>query len=404
MQHHDQDQATVLHGRTLTRLRLATRTAHGPALTRRELAALVNEHITRTTGRPGTLDANYIGKLERDVIRRPHQHVRQALHAVLATGNDVRARRARPDDDPDTLALHLLGHLHRTGGAHLAPPAATHLERHLQHWPTAPAHCRALARLALATGRLLRDHDPAHAPGVLTQARTLALLGDDPALAGDACCERALAHLDLADPREALADLDLDDRLHGTAATLHALARARAALGHTRHALHALAAAERAHARSRAVPHPCAARWPGPDPVWLHWARTGTVHLALAGHGADPRTAAALLGTAAHRCAHDADRTRDLGIVLVRLVHAQILCGDTDSATRTARQALSTTTNVASAVLAQTVLSLMRATHHLPSRHRLRGTVRELHLRHRIHLRHHGPAHLADRTQDLRAG
>lgn len=68
----------------------------GEYLTRQELADLVNAQVETATGRPGALDANYIGKLERGVITWPRMHYRVAFRTVLGITSDRELGFSRP--------------------------------------------------------------------------------------------------------------------------------------------------------------------------------------------------------------------------------------------------------------------------------------------------------------------
>jgi hypothetical protein len=72
------------------RERLPSRQTPGECLSRQEVAELVNEWLFKKTGKVVELDANYIGKLERGVIRWPHRQYRHALRAVLRVETDAR--------------------------------------------------------------------------------------------------------------------------------------------------------------------------------------------------------------------------------------------------------------------------------------------------------------------------
>jgi hypothetical protein len=61
----------------------------GECLSRQELAELVNAHIWRNHGKTVEIDANYIGKLERGVIRWPGALYREALRAALVVSTDA---------------------------------------------------------------------------------------------------------------------------------------------------------------------------------------------------------------------------------------------------------------------------------------------------------------------------
>lgn len=61
----------------------------GECLSRQELAELVNDHVWRHHSRVVEMDANYVGKLERGVIRWPGKLYREALRAVLTAPTDT---------------------------------------------------------------------------------------------------------------------------------------------------------------------------------------------------------------------------------------------------------------------------------------------------------------------------
>jgi hypothetical protein len=71
------------------RERLPSRAAPGEPLSREDLADLLNRWLYERRGRTVLLDANYIGKLERGVIRWPQRDYRDALRAVLRVGTDA---------------------------------------------------------------------------------------------------------------------------------------------------------------------------------------------------------------------------------------------------------------------------------------------------------------------------
>jgi hypothetical protein len=72
----------------LRALRQPSRVNPGEPLGRQELADLVNARVEAATDRPGALDANYIGKLERGVISWPGRCYRAGLREVLGAGTD----------------------------------------------------------------------------------------------------------------------------------------------------------------------------------------------------------------------------------------------------------------------------------------------------------------------------
>lgn len=89
------------------RQRTESPTYPGECLSRAELAELVNGHLYDRTGRVVELDANYVGKLERGVIRWPCRDYRDAFRAVLGAATDAALgflngrRAARPVADVD---------------------------------------------------------------------------------------------------------------------------------------------------------------------------------------------------------------------------------------------------------------------------------------------------------------
>ncbi|MGW7531705.1 XRE family transcriptional regulator [Amycolatopsis sp. NPDC054798] len=71
------------------RERTESPTQSGECLSRQELADLVNQHIAVHHETQAVTDANYIGKLERGVIRWPSALYREALRAVLGASTDA---------------------------------------------------------------------------------------------------------------------------------------------------------------------------------------------------------------------------------------------------------------------------------------------------------------------------
>jgi transcriptional regulator with XRE-family HTH domain len=66
------------------------RTAREAAgLTQEQLAELANAQAEMVTNRPGAMDADYIGKLERGIHTWPNKHYRQALRSVLGRQKDA---------------------------------------------------------------------------------------------------------------------------------------------------------------------------------------------------------------------------------------------------------------------------------------------------------------------------
>jgi hypothetical protein len=70
------------------RQQFPSRRTPGERLSRQELAELVNQWIYDHGGERVELDENYIGKLERGVIRWPNHRYRQALRAILRASTD----------------------------------------------------------------------------------------------------------------------------------------------------------------------------------------------------------------------------------------------------------------------------------------------------------------------------
>lgn len=77
----------------------------GFALSRSELAELVNAAIYRRTGRVVALDGHYVAKLERGVIRWPGDDYRCALREVLGATTDSELGFRRPRRGADTAPL-----------------------------------------------------------------------------------------------------------------------------------------------------------------------------------------------------------------------------------------------------------------------------------------------------------
>jgi hypothetical protein len=71
------------------RERIPSRRTPGECLSRQEVAELINEWLYDRTKKRVELDANYIGKLERGVIRWPGRQYREAFRAVLRAESDA---------------------------------------------------------------------------------------------------------------------------------------------------------------------------------------------------------------------------------------------------------------------------------------------------------------------------
>jgi len=76
----DYDEDTAVPDEPNDMLRAAREAAQ---LTQGQLAELGNAQVEAATTKPGAMDADYIGKLERGIHRWPNQHYRQALRTVL---------------------------------------------------------------------------------------------------------------------------------------------------------------------------------------------------------------------------------------------------------------------------------------------------------------------------------
>lgn len=129
----------------------------GHAMSRQELADQVNTYLLRHTGREFGIDANYVGKLERGVIRWPQKMYRDAFRAVLGAASDRDLGFFNPRRGPSTVTdvnrqdfmrASLLG----VGG--LLTPAAFDLLRPIEPSPVPArigrdeiAHVRAAATL-----------------------------------------------------------------------------------------------------------------------------------------------------------------------------------------------------------------------------------------------------------------
>lgn len=82
----------------------AARLASG--LSQAQLAESVNYQIEQATGRPGTLDANTVSRLERGAIARPAQRTVDGLCAVLAaTETELGFERSQAEREPIDAAL-----------------------------------------------------------------------------------------------------------------------------------------------------------------------------------------------------------------------------------------------------------------------------------------------------------
>jgi transcriptional regulator with XRE-family HTH domain len=89
------------------RCSLVSPSGSGRAMSRQEVADAVNSWLFEHRARRGCVDAGYVGKLERGIIRWPREDLRAALRAVLGAPSDrdlglfvVYSRdRAVPDDD-----------------------------------------------------------------------------------------------------------------------------------------------------------------------------------------------------------------------------------------------------------------------------------------------------------------
>jgi len=119
--------------------RQRTASPHDPdrPMARQELADLVNTAVHEATGEPGHLDADYVGRLERGVVRWPRQTYRTALKTILNADTDAalgfRTRHAPPPGHGTDLTPHSTA----------TPPAATRESLPSQRTP-APHHVSTL--------------------------------------------------------------------------------------------------------------------------------------------------------------------------------------------------------------------------------------------------------------------
>lgn len=108
------------------RLRMESPGSPGQPMTRQELAEAVNDHVFRTTGKTGAVDARHVGRWERGVVYWPVERYRTALRAILDVATDAdlgfrRPRRTTVDDvDRKTFLKATLG---VGAGVLLVPPA-----------------------------------------------------------------------------------------------------------------------------------------------------------------------------------------------------------------------------------------------------------------------------------------
>jgi len=116
---------------TAARTRIESPGSPGQPMTRHELAAAVNDHVYRATGRTGAVDAQHVGRWERGVNRWPAERYRTALRAVLNVATDAELGFHRPgqtnldDVDRKTFLKTTLG---AGAGILLAPSEANLIE------------------------------------------------------------------------------------------------------------------------------------------------------------------------------------------------------------------------------------------------------------------------------------
>ena len=87
---------------TLRQIRVSQPSRIRPSqpMSRRELAHLVNQYVWDIFQQRTGLDENYIGKLERGVVRWPNDVYRAGLRAVLGVGDDADLGFPRPRPSP----------------------------------------------------------------------------------------------------------------------------------------------------------------------------------------------------------------------------------------------------------------------------------------------------------------
>lgn len=71
------------------RLARLSPTGSGRAMSRQDLAELVNAHLAEQGVSHAPLDGGYVGKLERGIHRWPQQAYRDAFRAVFSAANDA---------------------------------------------------------------------------------------------------------------------------------------------------------------------------------------------------------------------------------------------------------------------------------------------------------------------------
>ncbi|MGW0229563.1 XRE family transcriptional regulator [Actinopolymorpha singaporensis] len=137
-------------------------------MSRQEMADQLNAYLFRVTGREFGIDANYVGKLERGVIRWPQKLYRDAFRTVLGVGSDRELGFFNPRRAP---AL---------AGNGAAVPAATGSAGdpgNNGHSADAGEHGGALAALSVRTGAGGQAVASPRAGDGLLPAAALALLG-----------------------------------------------------------------------------------------------------------------------------------------------------------------------------------------------------------------------------------
>ena len=355
-----------------------SRVAPGEGMSRREVAEAVNAYLHETTGRTYALDAHYVAKLERGVVRWPTAPYRSALRAVLGAATDgalgfapprpqvsLAARpttemRAPETDDqnataprdagtpcagtPDVVAIRAMSEAFRTadrqvGGGRLYPTVLQYL--HAEIAPRlldgpddpGPALFAAAASVTEIAGWMAHDGGQDRAARAhLGRAYRLATAAEYPALAGNVCA--SLSHLagQVGEPAEAvrIADVGLDRTRRAPAAgaltaRLYTMrARGLAMHGQARAATTARDAAERTLA---AVPDG------EPTPDWVAPFDAGS----LASEAALVFRALGALAEAERQAAHvvalrDGDRVRARAFGQLTLARVLVDAGRLDEA------------------------------------------------------------------------
>lgn len=150
----------------------------GESLSRSELADLVNAWIFEHKNKTVDLTANYIGKLERGLVRWPQASYREGLRVVLKVRTDAelgfrRSRKAVASLDGVNRSEFLRATLGVTAGAVVAPLAQTLLTR--QPTPVPSVISQAHIDQVRTTAKLFGTWDHTYGGGLVREAVTAQL-------------------------------------------------------------------------------------------------------------------------------------------------------------------------------------------------------------------------------------